>query len=211
MTDHADDCAIVTTGVCTCTRGIGQPAAQVTRKLLVEEYQRGKEEGYLRGFVEGEEAAWAKMIAQMNRPTVGYQDPDAEPYTEPISIVQLSPVEQPIMPTTGETPTPELKRPRAHRHRAEDVWLEATPTTYTRDEFDEVPEPQGKERVNWQDLLFLAGLALGILLITGSTLWFFSIPRWPLIAIGVAVAAFFIMLIKLDYDYRRRNERVHRT
>lgn len=77
MQDHSDDCQVVHTGICTCTRGIGQPAAQLNRKMLVDEYQRGLEQGRK----EGEEAAIAKFLAMQNRDTL------VAPVTAPVAHV----------------------------------------------------------------------------------------------------------------------------
>lgn len=181
MRDHADDCAISITGVCTCTVGIGQPAAQVTRKLLVEEYQRGKEIGYADGYRDGEDAAVAKMIALQNRQTIGFPNSvDNNPMTEPLNILH-------------------------HRHRAEKRATHGSHSTkYERDEFDDVPERDFG--LHWNDYLWVLGMALGVLLITGSLTWFFGIPAWPLWTIGVTVTAFMVMIIKLDYDNRKKHD-----
>lgn len=201
MHDHSDDCQIVHTGICTCTQGIGQPAAQLTRKMLVDEYQRGKEigweegrrEGYDRGYQEGQDAAVAKMIALQNRDTVGFPPSiDNNPMTEPLAKLM----------EVGEG------KPQHHRHRAAKGSHEVSATKYARDEFDDVPEYQ--THLNKGDYLWVLGLAFGFALIAWSLTWFFELPYPFLWAVGTFVTTYCAIIVKLDYDLRKRNH-VHRA
>jgi hypothetical protein len=217
MVDHADDCMITTTGICTCTRGIGQPAAALTRKRLVEEYQagltqgleQGRQEGYLEGRREGREEGYAegrdKAIAEM---------------TEAMDRANR----------LAQTPTSE--RPEFIEQagtRAQDAWdalhqkTEPVPVVKPQSAFDQIlngPEgalnvsqvvgrmqPAPTKHVNhlpatWWWLALAIALGAGAIAWFGTTLLDWGYPfLW---AVGASIVVFCSIIIRLDMDARKR-------
>lgn len=222
MVDHADDCMITTTGICTCTRGIGQPAAALTRKRLVQEYQKGLEEGLdqgrQEGFLEGRRKGYedglaegrAKAIAEMtermdraNRIALEAKQPSAEP---PAYIKEGSPKAQQAWETLHSKTEP-------------------VPVVKPQSTFDEIlhgpegalninqvvgklqPVPVPTKHVNhlpptWWWLAVLIAVGSGAIAWFGTTLLDWDYPfLW---AVGTTIVAFCSIIIRLDIEARRR-------
>lgn len=222
MVDHADDCMITTTGICTCTRGIGQPAAALNRKRLVQEYQaglaqgleQGRQEGFLEGrrkgyedgLTEGRTKAITEMTERMDRANRIAQEakqPVAEP---PQYIKDASPKAQDAWDTLhSKTEAVPVVKPQS-------TWNEiiygpegALDVTAVVGKMEPVHAP--KTHVNhlpatWWSLAVIIALASGTIAWFGTTLLDWGYPfLW---AVGTTIVMFCSIIIRLDIEARRR-------
>jgi hypothetical protein len=223
MQDHSDDCQIVLSNVCTCTTELGQPAAQLNRKRLIDEYQRGVAAGHRAG----REEAIAEMVAMAGRTTAvppeGYA-PDV-PVTGMPAYIQQAPkkvqeswvalsADKSLPLRTGPLQIPEGPAVPASPVPATEHWHDySTDDLRTLLHIPDQPEVRDWGiPIGWWALI--TALAFGAGLIAAAVTWFFGIPHPFLWSIGAAVVMFCGVTIKLDIDLRekaRRERNVHRT
>lgn len=217
MVDHSDDCAIVATGTCTCTQGIGQPAAAITRKRLAEEYQRGKDDGASEGFRLGRTDAINEMVSMMNVTSAVPREPDtATP--QYIAVASAKTQEAWAVLHTGPLkiePLSEYDPQRGnrahHRHVQEGKWMGDYSASDLTDTLGITDQPVYRDmgiKPSWWALLATIAVSSGC--IAAILTWWFEWPHPFLWGIGTAVVVFCSSVIKLDHDIRRRNH-VHRA
>jgi hypothetical protein len=222
MVDHADDCMITTTGICTCTRGIGQPAAALNRKRLVQEYQagltqgleQGRQEGFLEGrrkgyedgVAEGRSKAIAEMTDKLDKARQIAQEaqkPTAEP---PQYIRDASPKAQEAWDTLHSKTEPvSVVKPQSTWN--EIIYGPEGALDVTAVVGKMKPVPASKKHVNhlpatWWWLAVAIALAAGTIAWFGTTLLHWGYPfLW---AVGATVVVFCSIIIRLDIDARKR-------
>lgn len=222
MVDHADDCMITTTGICTCTRGIGQPAAALNRKRLVQEYQaglaqgleQGKQEGYLEGRrmgrEEGLQEGRAKAIAEMteamdraNRAAASRVTPTAAPpdYIQQADArtqdawAQLHSKTEPVPLAKPQSTWDEIMNGPEGALNVSQVVGKMKPVAAPTKHVNHLP-------ATWWWLAVAIAIGSGAIAWFGTTLLQWGYPfLW---AVGVTIVAFCTIIIRLDIDVRRR-------
>lgn len=222
MVDHADDCMITTTGICTCTRGIGQPAAALTRKRLVQEYQNGLEQGldqgrqegflegrrkgYEDGLAEGRAKAIAEMTEKLDRANKIAQEAKKPTAERPDYIEQAGASAQNAWDMLhAKTEPVQAVKPQS-------TWSEiingpegALDIVGVVGKMKPVPVPT--KHVNHLPASWW-WLAIAIAVTSGAIAWFgTTLLHWGypfLWAVGTTIVAFCSIIIRLDIDARKR-------
>lgn len=219
MTDHSDDCMIVRTGICTCTRTLGQPTAALTRKRLVEEYQdgltqgieQGRQEGFLegrrQGFHDGKEHGRAEAIAEMTEAMSRAQRAAGPPTAEMPDFIKNaeSDLTRQAWRQLHTEPVPVVGKPQGAWneiiHGPEGA-LTADQVVHKLEPVDAPARHINHIPATWWWLTIAIASGVGMVAWFGTTLLGWGYPfLW---AVGSTVVAFCSIIIKLDIDARKR-------